>query len=124
MRIRGKTHNDCKKMHPALPEDQLRSYPARWKGQLLLACAKCQKKLRRDDSVHPLGKLRKAMKLYARQDANHFALRVIETPCLKLCPKDGVTVCTQAQLGRAECLILYTAEQAQQLYIACKEQIA
>ncbi len=117
-------HNERKKKQTTPPKDQPRSYPAPWKGQLLLACAKCQKKLRRNDPLHPLGKLKKAIKHYARQDTEHFRLRVIETPCLKLCPKDAVTVCSQAQLGRAQCSILSTAEQAHRLYIDCKEQAA
>ncbi len=115
-------HNEHRKKQPVFSKDQIRSYPGAWKGQLVLSCTKCQKKLRKDDPGHPLGKLKKALKQCARRDEDKLRLRVIDIPCLKLCPKNGVTVCTQLQLGRGECSVLHTAEQAEQLYLACKEQ--
>lgn len=33
---------------------------------------------------------------------------VIEVSCLKLCPKDAVTICTQQQLRRNECSLVRT----------------
>jgi hypothetical protein len=36
-------------------------------------------------------------------------------PCLKMCPKGGVTVCTQAQLALGECSIVRTKEDVEAL---------
>jgi predicted metal-binding protein len=71
---------------------ELKSYPARWEGQLVLACKKCQRKLKRDDEPHELAKLRKVAKKLNKQ-ADEKLLHVIDVPCMDLCPKDAVTVC-------------------------------
>ena len=101
----------------------LKNYPAPWKGQILLACSKCQKKLRRQTSGEGLARLAKMLKRRTRQDQDRFRLKVIKTPCLKLCPKGGVTVCTQAQLGRGECTILRSSEDVELLYHDCKMRV-
>jgi predicted metal-binding protein len=94
-------------------------YRIPWKGQLLLACRKCQKKLKRGEGA---AKLSKALKRRARQDEDGLKLRVIEVPCLKMCPKGGITVCTQAQLGRGECSIVRNGADVDSLYQQCKAQ--
>ncbi len=95
------------------------TYQIPWKGQLVLACGKCQKKLKRSDGV---AKLSKALKKRARRDEDGPKLRVIEVSCLKMCPKGGVTVCTQAQLGRNECSIVRNRADVDSLYQECKAQ--
>ena len=76
----------------------LRTYRTAWKGQLVLVCRKCQKKLRHSGKRKGLAKLGKQLK----QQQFH----VIEVSCLKLCPKGAVTVCTQQQIGRNECSLV------------------
>ena len=83
----------------------LRTYRAPWKGQIVLVCRKCQKKLR-GSKKNKIARLGKVLKKQARQ--NDDALRVIQISCLSVCPKGGVTVCTQPQLARNECCILRT----------------
>jgi predicted metal-binding protein len=77
-------------------ENSLKTYIAPWHGQLLLACRKCQKKLRDDDQLRSLAKLKKTVKRHnkAHPGAELFVLNV---PCMDLCPKDGVTVCFPAR---------------------------
>jgi hypothetical protein len=79
----------------------LRTYPTKWPS-ILLACRKCQKKLR--GSGHGPGKLKKVLKATGTH--------VIPVSCLKLCPKGGVTVCTQGGLAQTPPLltVLYTPE--------------
>src|ERR1700733_4239285 len=84
----------------------VRSYPAPWKGELLLVCRKCQKKLKHDGKKNGISKLSRTLKKRARHDENAPRLHVLQVPCLEMCPKGGVTVCTQRQLGRGECSIL------------------
>ena len=81
----------------------LKSYSAPWKGEILLACGKCQRKLRKGEDIAGLGKLKKTLKRARR------GLFVIRTPCLDVCPKGGVTVCTAEQVARGEFSILRTA---------------
>ena len=84
----------------------LRNYPAPWKGQIVLACRKCRKKLKRDGKKNGVARLRKELKKRTRRNEDAQQLRVIEVSCLKLCPKGGVTVCTQRQLGDNQCCIV------------------
>ena len=103
-------------------EKTMQSYPIPWKGQLVLACGKCQKKLKRNKTKDGSAKLSKALKKRAKQDEDGLKLRVVEVDCLKMCPKDGVTVCTQGQLGRNECSIVRTRADVDSLYEQCKHQ--
>jgi predicted metal-binding protein len=98
----------------------LRSYPARWKGLPLLVCSKCQRKLK-GSAGHPL-KLKKALKKLAKNDSEQTKLHVISVPCMKLCPKGGITVCTQEQFGETPPMvtILYTEDDVAGLYEQCK----
>ncbi len=75
---------------------QLRSYPAPWKGELLLVCTKCTKKLKNNSVV---ANVRKWLKHRAKQSESGQKMRVIGISCIKMCPKGGVTVSTQQQLG-------------------------
>jgi hypothetical protein len=84
----------------------LRSYPGPWEGQIVLACRKCQKKLKHSGKKDGIAKLSKELKKRGRR--NRVALTVIGVSCLNMCPKGGVTVCTQGQLGRGECSIIRT----------------
>jgi predicted metal-binding protein len=70
-------------------------YPASWEGELILACRKCQKKLKADESLPALAKLKKTVKHYNKQHPDR-RLHVINVPCMDLCPRDGVTVCRPA----------------------------
>ena len=77
---------------------QLRAYSAPWKGELLLVCTKCTKKLKKHDS--PFGNIRKWFKWRSKHAENGPNVRVIGVNCVKMCPKGGVTVATQQQLGQ------------------------
>jgi hypothetical protein len=102
---------------PAEPRQRVvGSYPVPWKGELLLVCRKCQKKLNHDSDKNGISKLRKALKKLARHDENAPRLHVLQGPCLEMCPKGGVTVCTQSQLGRGECSILRSSADIDALY--------
>jgi predicted metal-binding protein len=72
-----------------------KTYPAPWQCQLILACRKCQKKLKEDHDLHALARLKKTIKLHNKEHPGQ-ALHVINVPCMDLCPKDGVTVCIPA----------------------------
>jgi hypothetical protein len=73
-----------------------KTYPAPWEGQLILACRKCQKKLRGDPDLRPLAKLKKTVKRINKRYPEQ-TLHIINVPCMDLCPKDGVTVCCPAR---------------------------
>jgi|KBSSwiStaDraftv2_1062776.scaffolds.fasta_scaffold58092_3 predicted metal-binding protein len=70
----------------------LKTYPASWEGRLILACRKCQKKLKRDPDQRSLARLKKTVKRYNKEHPAR-QLHVINVPCMDLCPKGGVTVC-------------------------------
>jgi hypothetical protein len=92
------------------PEAGLRNYRAPWKGQIVLVCRKCQKKLKHGGKKKGIAKLGKELRKRTRHNEEALQLRVIEVSCLKLCPRGGVTVCTQQQLGRNQCCIVRTPE--------------
>jgi hypothetical protein len=93
-----------------------KTYPAPWEGQLILACRKCQKKLKGDPDLRPLAKLKKTVKrfnkLYPEQ-----ALHIINVPCMDLCPKDGVTVCCPERES-SRLMICRSEEDLERLYDA------
>lgn len=76
--------------------NDLKKYPAPWRGQLILACRKCQKKLKNDLGRRALAKLKKTVKRYNKQNPDR-QLYVINVPCMDLCPRDAVTVCCPAR---------------------------
>ena len=81
----------------------LKTYPAPWEGRLILACKKCQKKLKGDDDLRALAKLKKAVK---RHNKSHPAeiLHVINVPCMDLCPRKGITICDPLEPHRISVL--------------------
>ena len=106
----------------------LKSFSGPWLrkgGQLLLACGKCQRKLRDEDDPDGLVNLKKALKKRSRQIAGEFKPRlkliVIQTKCLKVCPKRGVAVCTQAQLAQGRGSIVRSREDVDLLVQACAD---
>lgn len=62
----------------------------------MLACRKCQKKLKGEHDLRGLAKLRKTVKRYNKGDAGK-QIHLVNVPCMDLCPKNGVTVCMPAQ---------------------------
>ena len=97
-------------------DNELRTYPGPWKGQLVLACSKCRKKMKHSNASSPDLNLKKALKKRVKRDGRGLKLRIISVSCLKMCPKDGITVCTQEQLGNNRCAIVRTAKDIDQLY--------
>jgi predicted metal-binding protein len=98
--------------------ETLRAYKAPWKGKLVLVCRKCRKKLKEDGKKSKSAKLvRKIAKLSHSSDA---LLHIVDVPCLKLCPKGGVTVCTAEQVARNECSIVRTKRDLQELVEQCQ----
>src|ERR1700744_68618 len=78
-------------------ETALRSYPGPWKGELVLVCRKCQKRLQQDGGNKKLARLRKTLRKRAHRLDDTLDVYAVDVPCLKMCPKDGVTVCTGTQ---------------------------
>jgi predicted metal-binding protein len=114
--------------HPSGTEAQeqalFRTYPAPWKGQLVMVCRKCQKKLKHEGKKNGLAKLHKTLKKRARQGEDGLRLYVVDVSCLNLCPKGGVTVCTQQQLEKEECSILRTRADVNSLLLQFRESSA
>jgi hypothetical protein len=73
----------------------IKSYPSSWSGDLLLACRKCQRKLKGEPGMRALAKLKKTIN---RRNKEHAAtaLHLIGVPCMDLCPKGAVTICLPA----------------------------
>jgi predicted metal-binding protein len=99
----------------------LRTYPATWKGQLVLACSKCRKKLKKSGEAHSLIDLKRELKKRSKHDEDGVRIRVVNVSCLKMCPKDAITVCTQRQLGDNQCSILRTQNDIDTLYSECRQ---
>lgn len=78
-------------------EAGLKQYRAPWKGQLVLACGKCQKRMSRKGKSGRPFKLKAELK---RALGGAARVRVLRIPCIKLCPRAGIAICTQAQFGR------------------------
>ena len=94
--------------------NSLKSYPPTWEGDLLLACRKCQKKLKGEPGVRALAKLKKTIK---RRNKEHPAasLHLISGPCMDMCPKGGVTICLPA-IQPATLSILRSEDDIEGLY--------
>jgi predicted metal-binding protein len=73
-------------------EQGLKSYSPPWKGRLLLACRKCQKKLKKSEHQHALANLKKTVKARSKQHPEN-GLHVLSVPCMDMCPKNAVAVC-------------------------------
>jgi hypothetical protein len=92
----------------------LKSYPPTWEGDLLLACRKCQKKLKGEPGMRALARLKKTIK---RHNKLHpvVALHLISVPCMDLCPKGAVTICLPASQS-AMLSIIRKEEDIDELY--------
>ena len=85
---------------------------------------KCQAKLKHGGKKNGLAKLKKALKKRARQDEQGPRLHVVDVSCLKMCPKGGVTVCTQQQLEDEECSIMRTRADVEALILQYRDASA
>ncbi len=65
--------------------------PTPW-TQVILVCRKCSKKLHGGFGADGDQTLPRALKTELRQTQRRRAVRVIETKCLGLCPKNAVTL--------------------------------
>jgi hypothetical protein len=75
----------------------VKSYRPPWKGDLLLACRNCQKKLKGEPGLRALAKVKKTIKRLNKEPPNA-VLHVINVPCMDLCPLNGVTVCNPSHI--------------------------
>jgi predicted metal-binding protein len=100
-------------------EESLRSYNGPWKGELVLVCRKCQKKLKHRGGNQKLARLGKTLNKRARRHDRHLEISAVNVPCLKMCPKEGVTVCTGPQLARRECSVLRSLSDVDALINRC-----
>ncbi len=83
-----------------------------WEGRLILACRKCQKKLKGYDGLHALAKLKRTFKRHNEQHSEQ-TLEILNVPCMGLCPKNGVAVCDPCKPLRLS--ILRSAEDIERL---------
>jgi hypothetical protein len=102
----------------------VRTYPAPWKGQLVMVCRKCQNKLKHGGKKNGLAKLKKSLEKRARQSEDGLRLHVVDVSCLKMCPEGGVTVCTQRQLEDDRCSIMRTRADVDALLLQCRDASA
>ncbi len=100
----------------------VKSYKGKWKGRLLLACSKCQRKLRRGGDTEGLGKLQKSLKRYRKSHNLAVRLKVIQTGCLRVCPKGGVVVCTQTEFAQGTFSILRDNDDVAGIYLKCTDE--
>jgi hypothetical protein len=70
----------------------LKSYPPTWDGELLLACRKCQQKLKTESGMRALAKPKKTIK---RDKEEHAETKphLVSVRCMDLCPNRAVTIC-------------------------------
>jgi predicted metal-binding protein len=100
-------------------ESTLRSYRGPWKGQLVLVCRKCQKKIKHSGTKNKLAKLSRTLKERARRQEGRAEIDTVGVSCLGMCPKGGITVCTGQSLARHECLILRSQDDVDALVEQC-----
>lgn len=108
------------------PVTPLRVYPAPWNGELVLVCNKCRKKLKKRKGADALSNLRKWFKKRSKSDASAPEIRIVGIDCVKMCPKGGLTVSTQHQLGNASgpVSILRSEADLESFYVSiCRSQI-
>lgn len=85
------------------------------KSPVLLACSKCQRRLKDDGDPESLTPLKKLLKRIAKQDGTR-PPTILKVPCLKLCPGNGLVVVTPEQLAANHCTILRTRGDVQAVY--------
>lgn len=84
----------------------MKTYPLKkTQAPLLLACGKCQKRLKRDGNQQGIVPLRKVLKSISRESGVS-APSVLKVPCLKLCPGNGLVVLTARHVASGGCSIL------------------
>ena len=76
----------------------VRSYRAPWKGQLVLVCRKCQKKLKHGGKKNAIAKLGKALKKRARNAEDGLEAACHRGALPSRCAQRWGYVCTQRQL--------------------------
>jgi hypothetical protein len=84
------------------------------KPPVLLACSKCQRRLKHDGDPESITPLKKLLKRISKQHGTR-PPTILKVPCLKLCPGGGLVVLTPQQLVAHECTILRTREDAKAL---------
>jgi hypothetical protein len=101
-------------IEPAVMSNSLSSYPTPWEGSLILACRKCQKKLKGNRILKSLAKLQDSIerlnKLHSRSP-----FHIVSVACMDLCPKGGVAICNTAW-RTDRLLILYGEEDIEDIY--------
>jgi hypothetical protein len=93
-----------------------KTYTAPWQGQLILACKKCQKRVKKDGGPKALANLKKTLK---KNDSLH----VLPMSCVDLCPKNGVVICLPAD-APDRLRILWSEEDLESLSIPSNSQTA
>jgi hypothetical protein len=93
-----------------------KTYPAPWQGQLILACKKCQKRVKKDGGPKALSNLKKTFK---KNDSLH----VLPMSCVDLCPKNGVVICLPAD-APDRLRILWSEEDLKSLSIPSNSKIS
>lgn len=78
---------------------ELKDYPTSWRSAVILACRRCQRRLRKQHNPPPFAKLKKWVKKRAGKAPKQATLHVIDVPCLKICPKSAIVVINQAQFA-------------------------
>jgi len=91
-----------------------KTYAAPWDGQLILACRKCQKKLKERPNLRALAKLKSAMRKRNKKHPQQ-PLYVLNVSCMDLCPKDGVTVCA-SERSPTRLRILWSEDDIDRMY--------
>lgn len=73
--------------------NSFRSYAPAWEGDLLLACRKCQKKIKDHHGLRALSTLKKSMKRRNMGTAGA-PLHILNVSCMNICPKRAVAICS------------------------------
>jgi hypothetical protein len=85
------------------------------KSPVLLACGKCQRRLKQHGDPESLVPLKKLLKRISKQHGTR-PPTVLKVPCVKLCPGNGLVVLTPQQLAEHRCTILRTREDVEAVY--------
>ena len=98
--------------------DRLRGYDAPGELQLVQVCEKCERRLRKDGRNRDIPRLKRVLQACATTSDQPIALRVLEVPCMNVCPEGGVTACTggQATGQPARLSVIRTPDDVLKLY--------
>jgi hypothetical protein len=112
---RSFSNNDSRRcIDPSIKSNTLSSYPTPWEGDLILACRKCQKKLKGNRTLRALAKLRKSIERLNRQH-QETPFHIVNVACMGRCPEKGVTICNTAW-RTDRLIILYGEEDIERVY--------